>query len=117
MKRWSVWGAVLILTLLSALLTSAWAKEEFPSRPITFLVGYAPGGSADIQARLLAELVSKHFGQRVIAEHKPGMNAAIMLNYLVRQKADGYAIATAPGGAIFGNQFTMKVEYKLKDIR
>jgi len=110
MRKRKILGAAFAVVLCMTLLSSTWAKEEFPSRPITFLVGYAPGGSADIQARLLAELVSKPLGQRVIAEHKPGMNAAIMLNYLIRQKPDGYTIATAPGGAIFGNHFMMKVE-------
>ena len=116
MQRWNIWGIVLILSLLITLLPSAWAKEEFPSRPITLLCGFAPGGSADIQARLLAELTSKELGQRVMVEHKSGMMAGIMHNYLVRQKPDGYTIATTPTSSLIANHFTMKVEYSHKDL-
>jgi len=116
MKRWNIARIVLALALVIILLPSAWAKDEFPSRPITLLCGFAPGGSADIQARLLAELISKDLGERVVVEHKPGMMAGLMHNYLVRQKPDGYTIATTPTSSLIANHFMMKVEYSHKDL-
>ena len=65
---------------------AASAQDDYPSRPITLLVGYAAGGSSDIQARVLADLVGKDLKQRVLVENKPGMSAAVMLNFLARQK-------------------------------
>ena len=95
---------------------SAVAQEEYPSRPITLLVGYAAGGSSDIQARVLADLVGKDLKQRVLVENKPGMSAAVMLNFLARQKPDGYTIATTPAAALFGNPYMLKVDYAYTDF-
>ena len=94
----------------------AFAQTDYPSKPITLLVGYAPGGSSDIQARLLADLAGKALNQRILVENKPGMSAAVMLNYLVRQKPDGYTIASTPAGALFANPFMLKVEYSHTDV-
>jgi len=95
---------------------AASAQDDYPSRPITLLVGYAAGGSSDIQARVLADLVGKDLKQRVLVENKPGMSAAVMLNFLARQKPDGYTIATTPAAALFGNPYMLKVDYAYTDF-
>ncbi len=92
------------------------AQDDYPSKPITLLVGYAPGGSSDIQARVLADLVGKELRQRVLVENKAGMSAAIMLNFLARQKPDGYTVATTPAAALFGNPYMLKVDYAHTDF-
>jgi tripartite-type tricarboxylate transporter receptor subunit TctC len=105
------------LCWLAALLSGgALAQSDFPSKPITLLVGYGTGGSSDIQARVLADLVSRELKGKVIVVNKPGMSAAIMLNYLVTQAPDGYTIATTPAGALFGNPYMLKVDYSYRDV-
>ena len=99
-----------------ALSAGALAQGDFPAKPITLLVGYGTGGVSDIQARVIAELASRELPQKIVVVNKPGMSAAIMLNYLVRQPADGYTIAIAPAGALIGNPYMLKVDYSYRDV-
>ncbi len=94
----------------------SFAKEEFPTRPITLMDGFAPGGLGEMQCRLLAEFVGKYLGQRVLVESRGGMSGGIMVTHLTRQKPDGYSIARMPAGSVIGNPFTSKVEYSYKDL-
>jgi len=66
--------------------------QEFPTREITMLVGFAPGGSTDLMARILAEEMSKALGQRVTVENRAGANAAIATRAVARAAPDGYTI-------------------------
>jgi tripartite-type tricarboxylate transporter receptor subunit TctC len=106
-------AAVVGVSLVAA---PALGQDDYPSKPITLLVGYATGGSADMQARLIADLAGKELKQRILVENKPGMSAAVMLNSLVRAKPDGYTIASTPAGALFANPFMLKVEYSHTDL-
>ena len=51
---------------------AAFAQENYPTRPITLVVPYAPGGATDIIGRVIAEEVSNTLGQRVVVENRPG---------------------------------------------
>src|SRR6188768_730297 len=62
-----------VCTVLSAALCHA----QYPARPITLLVPWAPGGGTDIALRALADGASKHLGQRIIVENKPGAGGAL----------------------------------------
>jgi tripartite-type tricarboxylate transporter receptor subunit TctC len=66
--------------------------QEFPSRDITMLVGFAPGGSTDLMARILAEEMSKALGQRVSIENRAGANAVTATRAVARAAPDGYTI-------------------------
>lgn len=87
---------------LAALLgTSLWAgatgaqADSFPDRPITLLVGFAPGGAADVVARQLAEEMSKQLGQRVNVDNKSGASGNIATQALLGAPADGYTLLLA----------------------
>src|SRR5690606_5315643 len=79
---------------------SAVAKEAFPNKPITLLVGYAPGGTADLAIRHLAESVSKRFEQPVVIRNKPGASGVISLTELAAAPADGYTLGVLATGPI-----------------
>jgi tripartite-type tricarboxylate transporter receptor subunit TctC len=67
--------------------------QEFPERgPIEMTVLFPAGSSADVTARLLAEGMSQHLGQRVLVVNRPGAGGAIGYKYVAAQKADGYAL-------------------------
>lgn len=87
---------------LAALLgTSLWAgaagaqADSYPDRPITLLVGFAPGGAADVVARQLAEEMSKQLGQRVNVDNKSGASGNIATQALLGAPADGYTLLLA----------------------
>lgn len=65
---------------------------DFPKRPISLVIPYAAGGSADIQARILAESLQKQLGQAVNVVSKPGGAGATGMNSVKSSKADGYTI-------------------------
>jgi len=69
------------------------AEDHFPSRPITILVPYPPGGSNDVFARVIADQLSRKFGQPVIVENRPGASGLIGLGVVARAPADGYTLA------------------------
>lgn len=75
------------------------AQGQFPSKPITLLVPWTAGGGSDIALRALAEGASKHLGQRIIVENKPGAGGALAAQHMANTaKPDGYTIAQLPLG-------------------
>jgi tripartite-type tricarboxylate transporter receptor subunit TctC len=69
--------------------------QSWPSRPIKFVVGYPPGGGADISARLFAEPMSRGLGQPIIVENRPGAGGTVAANSVVQADADGYTLYVA----------------------
>lgn len=78
--------------LLSALLAQSANTQEYPSRSIRFLQGYAPGGNADIISRILGEEIGKSLGQPVINEARPGAGGNLASEVTAKSNPDGYTI-------------------------
>ncbi|MDO9708492.1 Bug family tripartite tricarboxylate transporter substrate binding protein [Paracraurococcus lichenis] len=89
----------LALATLASLLPAA--AGAFPDRPITLATGYAPGGSTDIAARILADRLPAYLGPeaRVVVENRPGAAGAIATEWLKRQPADGHTLMVTETGA------------------
>ena len=68
------------------------AQERFPSRPITVLVPFPPGGATDVQMRAMAEAATRAFGQTVLVENKPGAGSTLGASTVVRAPPDGYLV-------------------------
>jgi tripartite-type tricarboxylate transporter receptor subunit TctC len=66
--------------------------QTYPSRPIRFVVGYAPGGATDVLARLIAEPLGRRLGQQVLVENRPGAGNNIGTDAVVRAEPDGHTI-------------------------
>lgn len=92
-------GAIaLALSLLATLATgSALAQGGYPDKPITWLVGYPPGGSADVLTRLVARKLEQALGQSVVVDNRQGASGSIALNAAAKAPADGYTLVTVPG--------------------
>jgi tripartite-type tricarboxylate transporter receptor subunit TctC len=67
--------------------------ERFPNRPITLIVPFPAGGTTDVPMRALAEAASRHFGQPVLVENRPGAGSTLGAAAVARAKPDGYTLA------------------------
>jgi tripartite-type tricarboxylate transporter receptor subunit TctC len=75
--------------------------QPYPSKPVRLIIGYAPGGSADITARLMAQWLAERLGQSFIVDSRPGGGTNIATEMVVRAPADGYTLlVVAPANAI-----------------
>jgi tripartite-type tricarboxylate transporter receptor subunit TctC len=99
----------LLLGGLAALATTP-AQAAYPERPITLMHGFAPGGSADALARVLAPSLGSLLGQTVLVEPRPGAGGMLASGVISRAPADGYTIGLITGGhavaAAFGRNIT-----------
>jgi len=75
--------------------------ETYPARPVRLIVGYTPGGSADLTARLMGQWLSERVGQQLIIENRPGGGTNIATEVALRAPPDGYTyLLAAPANAI-----------------
>jgi tripartite-type tricarboxylate transporter receptor subunit TctC len=75
--------------------------QAYPTRPVRLIIGYPPGGSADITARLIGQWLSERLGQPFIVESRPGASTNIAAEAVVHAPSDGYTLLlVAPANAI-----------------
>ena len=72
--------------------------EEWPTRPVRIVVGFGPGGTADVLARIVANELSEAFKQQFIVENKPGNSGAIGSAQVMRAEPDGYTLLIGGAG-------------------
>jgi tripartite-type tricarboxylate transporter receptor subunit TctC len=82
----------MILATLAMTVAGVVGGQNFPSRPVTLTVGFAPGGGADTTARLVAQKLSENIGQSVVVENKPGAGGNIAAQLIAAAPPDGYTI-------------------------
>jgi tripartite-type tricarboxylate transporter receptor subunit TctC len=75
--------------------------QGYPARPVRLIIGYTPGGSADLTSRLMAQWLSERLGQSFVVESRPGGGTNIATEAVVRAAPDGYTLLlVAPANAI-----------------
>ena len=103
--------AFFVLFLLCALAAGQAAAQQYPSRPIRLIVGFAPGGGVDINARLLAPKLSEYLGQQVVVENKPGAGTNIANEFVARSPADGYTLLINTGALAINMSLYSKLPF------
>lgn len=88
----------------------AFSQADYPNRPISIIVPYAPGGTTDVAGRALADSMSKQLGQPVIIENKPGAAGAMGVLDMMNAKPDGYRLTMSPVG-IFRQPYVQETRY------
>ncbi len=86
---------------LAALLCASAAAQTFPAKPIKVLVPFAPGGTADIVARLVSSKLSEELGQQLVIENRGGAGGTIATAMAAKAAPDGYTILAAHQGVAF----------------
>src|SRR6187455_716547 len=88
-----------------AALASPALAQSYPSRAITLIVPFAPGGPADVLGRLIGQKLGEDLGQQVVIDNRPGANTIIGAQTVAKAKPDGYTILLAIDGTLVMNPF------------
>ena len=93
------------------------AAQEYPTKPIRFIVPFPAGGGTDVQARALAAQISRSLGQNVIVENRPGANTMIGAEAVLRVPADGYTLLFTGSSHVISPLVKSKMSFDvLKDF-
>ena len=112
MMRSKVWmvvfAAVLAVCCLGA---GASMAQGYPTRPITMVVAYPPGGSTDILGRIIGQKLAERLGQPVVPENKPGAGSNIGIEFAAKARPDGYTIVLASPTLTIGPSLYKSLNY------
>ena len=100
----AIFGCLSLLFCAAAIAQS----ETWPSRNIRLIVGYSPGGTTDIAARLVAERLTGRLGKQVIVENRAGAGGTVATLSVVRAEPDGYTLLMAAAPEVSIAPFTIK---------
>ncbi|HEY5898973.1 MAG TPA: tripartite tricarboxylate transporter substrate binding protein [Burkholderiales bacterium] len=93
------------------------AAQGFPSKPVTTVVGFEPGGGTDTTARIVSTVLGDLLGQQVVVENRAGAGGDIAVDYVAKAAPDGYTIVLANVGALAVNPHILKTPYDpLRDL-
>ena len=101
----------MLAPLLFALVGTAAFGQSFPSKPVRFIVPFAPGGQSDVVARTVGQKLSERWGQPVVVENKPGAATTIGADLVAKAPADGYTILLAPAPFVITQYAYPKLPY------
>jgi tripartite-type tricarboxylate transporter receptor subunit TctC len=107
--------AVIVGGLSSLVTLPARSETAWPTRPVTLIHGYAPGGPVDTVARIVAEALSRRLGQPVVVDSKPGAAGTIAAAQVARAAPDGYTLLAIPGAHATAAALYKKLPYRAVD--
>ncbi len=112
MGRRAIFALMAVLALATSAPTQTSPTQAWPSSPIRLVVPFAPGGGADLMARILADPLSKRLGQPIVIENKPGAGATLGADFVAKAQPDGYTLLwTTPGPQITNPYLMPKLPY------
>ena len=101
---------------LSAVVVGPVLADEWPERPVTMVIGFNPGGSTDIQGRVLANVMEEYLGQPVNVVNEPGAGSAVAFTNLANAEPDGYRFLFGGTTALTFTPIITDVEYEIDDF-
>jgi tripartite-type tricarboxylate transporter receptor subunit TctC len=114
MKRWSL--CIFAIFLMTGIGNFALALD-YPTRPITMVVPFTPGGGADLGSKVVAEKISPFLGQPIISEYKPGAGGGLGAALVSKAKPDGYTFVVGSQTTLMIAPMTKKdLGYKFEDF-
>jgi tripartite-type tricarboxylate transporter receptor subunit TctC len=103
-----------IVAALAMFLPTLSLADDYPSKDITYVIPYAPGGMSDNAARIIGDKISQITGKKVINDYRPGAGGAIAANHYIGTKPDGYTIMQTMNSFYSTLPLMTKVEYDPK---
>ena len=91
--------ALVVILLLCGIGADA-SAQAYPNKPIRLVIGFAPGGAADVVARTLGESLSRTLGQPVLIENRAGAGSSIAAENVAKSAPDGYSLLIASPSSI-----------------
>jgi len=108
-QLWRLLTCVLLVVCCAVGASSA--RAQWPERPITLVVPFAPGGATDVMGRLLGQFMSERLGKPVIIENRPGANTTVGTAYVAKSESDGYTILIASPSSLVVAPMLQRVRY------
>jgi tripartite-type tricarboxylate transporter receptor subunit TctC len=103
-----------MLSAIAACGATTVGAADYPTRPIRYLVGFAPGGINDIMARIVGQRLTELWGQQVIVDNRPGAGGNLAAGLLARSNADGYTIMNISTAHAISQTLYTKLDYSLE---
>lgn len=108
--------AVLVALAAASFPLCAIGADEFPSKPVTVICPFPPGGPIDLSARVVAEKMGEYLEQPVIVQNKPGGGTSVGTGFVAAAKPDGYTLLMSPATLVFLPLITPGLPYKVSDF-
>lgn len=108
--------AIVLTSVLAGTSATAQPAGDYPSKPITLVIGFPPGGGADQVGRVYANSLSKVLGQPVVVENRPGAGSTIGASRVARAPADGYTVYLGNSSVMGSDSALYKVDYTADDF-
>jgi len=103
-----------------SLLCGSWSMgvyaQNWPQKPIKFIVPFSAGGANDLMARAAAEGASKVLGQTIVVENKPGAGGSLGTVFVSKSAPDGYTFLISAAGVVSNNMIKKTTNYKDSDL-
>ena len=99
-------GSVLSLAVLMLVVPAV--AQDYPSRPVTIVVGYTPGAASDLVARTIGERLNAAWGQSVIVDNRSGVSGNIAAAYVARAPPDGYTLMVGTDAMMTTNVLSLQ---------
>ena len=114
-------GTAIVATAIALLTLSPHAADaqgaDYPSRKVTFVVGFAPGGGIDTMARIVAQGLSERFGYQIVVENRPGAASNIAAKAVAGAAADGYTLLFTGNSLAINQTFYKNLSYSIDELR
>lgn len=92
------------------------SEITYPNRAVDMIVPYAPGGGADLGSKIMADKISRFFGQSLMSIYKPGGGGSLAAGLVAKAKPDGYTILVGSQTPIVLSPIVKKLDYKMEDF-
>jgi len=107
-------GVAAALVLLAAILAGTAGAADYPTRPIRYIVAFAPGGINDILARLVGQKLNEAWGQAVIVDNRPGAGGNLAAGMVAKSTPDGYTFMNISTAHTISQTLYSRLDYSLE---